>query len=216
MNIEDTKPMGIENINITSCSVDDRRKIVAAYEAKLAEEKARRDKILADIRETTARADMGDQRARFAQGGLNKEDAAAGRLILSLEAQVAEAKKRLDAAMNQAGVAEARQAESDSAPVPHDKLFETVCPDGRRVRHRHHSFEALQKALQPGYLVAGQVFGANADDTGGIVSRPGAPSMLKALLESHGDELVAFLAERGIIGSDKTVIVLPASGRELQ
>jgi hypothetical protein len=46
--------------------------------------------------------------------------------------------------------------------------------------------------------VAGQVFGANADDTGGIVSRPGAPSMLKALLESQGDELIAFLAERGI------------------
>ena len=61
--------------------------------------------------------------------------------------------------------------------------------------------------------MAGQVFWANADDTGGIVSSPGAPSMLKALLESQGDELIAFLAERGIVGP---VVALPSNNRELQ
>jgi hypothetical protein len=58
--------------------------------------------------------------------------------------------------------------------------------------------DALQKELQPGYRAIGQVFGHNEDDTGGFISQPGAPSMLKALLESQGDELIAFLAERGI------------------
>jgi hypothetical protein len=41
--------------------------------------------------------------------------------------------------------------------------------------------------------------------------------MLKALLESQGDELLAFLAEHGIVGSGKqTVVVLPANNREMQ
>jgi hypothetical protein len=37
---------------------------------------------------------------------------------------------------------------------------------------------------------------------------------MKALLAAHGDELMEFLAERGVIGSDKTVVVLPENGRE--
>jgi hypothetical protein len=102
---------------VTNRGIDDRRKIVAAYEAKLAEEKARRDKILADIRAASARADDGDQRARFELAGLNKQDLAAGRLILSLEAQVAEARKRLDMAMNQAAVVEAK---SHAMAIPCD------------------------------------------------------------------------------------------------
>jgi hypothetical protein len=84
------------------------------------------------------------------------------------------------------------------AALPRDKWFECVCPDGRKVRHRHHSLEALQRELQPGYRAVGQVFGHAEDGTGGFVSTPGAPSMLKALLDSQGDELIAFLAERGI------------------
>jgi hypothetical protein len=156
---------------------------------------------LLDIRKASAAVDAGDRQARFAQGGLNKEAAAAGQLILSLEAQVAEARKRLDMAVNWAATAAAKRASVDAAAIPHDKLFETVCPDGRKVRHRHHSLEALRKALQPGYVAVGQVFGANEEGTGGIVSGMGQPGMFTALLESHGDELVAFLAERGIIGS---------------
>jgi hypothetical protein len=178
--------------------VDDFRETLRVREAKLANAKKQRDTILIDIRAASARADAGDQRARFELAGLNKQDLAAGRLILSLEADVEVSKKRLEMAETQAATVAAKRASVDAAAVSRDKLFETVCPDGRKVRHRHHSLEALRKELQPGYSVVGQVFGANADDTGGIVSRPGAPSMLKALLESQGDELMAFLAERGI------------------
>ena len=82
-------------IDIPARGVEDLRKVLSGLEVKLADAKAQRDRILIDMRKASAAADKGDQRARFAQGGLNKEDAAAGRLILSLEAQVAEARKRL-------------------------------------------------------------------------------------------------------------------------
>jgi hypothetical protein len=143
---------------------------------------------------------------------------AAGRLILSLGADVEVSKKRLAMAENQAATAAAKRASVDAPAVPADKWFEVKCPDGRRVRHRHASMDALQRELQPGYRAIGQVFGANADGTGGIVSMPGEPSMLKALLESQGDELLAFLASHGIVGGDKqpVVIALPSNGRDMQ
>jgi hypothetical protein len=94
--------------------------------------------------------------------------------------------------------------------VLRDKWFAVSCPDGRAVRHRHSSMGALQKELQPGYRAIGQVFGHAEDGTGGFVSTPGAPSMLKALLESEGDVLMEWLAERGIGGP---VVVLPSNNR---
>jgi hypothetical protein len=139
-------------------------------------------------------------RARFAQRGLNKEDAAAGRLILSLEAQAAGEKKRVEMAEVQAATAASKRAIADEGAVPHDRLFEVVCPDGRVVRHKHESAGALQKVLTPGYRVVAEVFGAGNDDKGGMIE-PIGQSTMKTLLAAHGDELVAFLAERGIIGS---------------
>jgi hypothetical protein len=68
----------IEKIDITNCSVEDRRKVLAGYEAKLSGAKAQRDRILIDVRKASPAADMGDQRARFAQGGLNKHAYPAG------------------------------------------------------------------------------------------------------------------------------------------
>jgi hypothetical protein len=192
--------MGIEQINVTDCSIDDRHRLLSAYEARLAEARARRDKILVDIRKAQAAVDKGDQRARFEQGGLNKEDAAAGRLILSLEAQIAEARKRLGMAEVQAATVASKRAIADEGAVPHDRLFEVATPDGRVVRHRHASAGALQKVLQPGYRVVAEVFGAGIDGKGGMFE-PLGQSAMKALLAAHGDELVAFLAERGIIGS---------------
>ncbi len=168
----------IEKIDITNCSVEDRRKVLAGYEAKLSDAKAQ---------------------PRFAQGSLNREDSAAGRLILSLEAQIAESRKRLDMAMNQAATAEAKRASAD-AGAPHDRVFEVTTPNGRVVRHRHESAGALQKVLMPGYRVVAEVFGAGIDDKGGMIE-PVGQSTMKSLLAAHGDELVAFLAERGIIGS---------------
>ena len=189
--------MGIEAIDITNCNIEDRRKIVAAYEAKLGEEKARRDRILIDARKASADADKGDQRARFELAGLNKQDLAAGRLILSLEAQVTGARKSLAMAETQAATVASKRASADEGTVQKVRLFEVVCPDGRKVRHRHASADALQKALQPRYRVVAEVFGAGIDDEGGMIE-PIGQSTMKTLLAAHGDELVAFLAERGI------------------
>jgi hypothetical protein len=174
------------------------RDVLKDHEAKLVNAKKQREAVLFDIRKANAAVDMGDQRARLELNGLNKQDVAAGRLILSIEAETAEARKRLKMAEVQSATAAARRASADDAVLVRDKLFEVATPDGRKVRHRHHSLEALQKALQPGYSITGQVFGMNADDTGGFVSRPGAPSMMKALLESQGHVLLEWLAAHGL------------------
>jgi multidrug resistance efflux pump len=72
-------------VDIPSRGVDDFRASLKDLEVKLAEAKARRDKILLDIRKASAAIDAGDKKARFAQGALNKDDAAAGRLVLSAD-----------------------------------------------------------------------------------------------------------------------------------
>jgi hypothetical protein len=104
--------MAFDAIDCPACGVEDARKVLNDLEAKLADAKARRDKILLDIRKASTAADAGDQRARFAQGGLNKEDAAAGRLILSLGMQVAEARKRVDMAQAQVDAVHAKDHDS--------------------------------------------------------------------------------------------------------
>jgi hypothetical protein len=184
-------------IDIPTKSVDDFRKTLSELEVKLSDAKDRRDKILLDMRKASAAVDAGDRQARFAQGALNKEDAAAGRLVLSLEAQVAEARKRLAMAETQAATVEAKRASADAVAAPHDRLFEVEAPDKRKVRHHYASAGGLQKMLQPGYRVVAEVFGAGIDDKGGLVE-PIGQSTMKTLLAAHGDELVAFLAERGI------------------
>jgi hypothetical protein len=183
--------------DIPTRGVDDFRETLRAREAKLANAKKQRDVILTDIRKASAAADTGDQRARFELVGLNKQDLAAGRLVLSLEAQVAEASKRLGMAETQAATVEAKRASADAGAASRDRVFEVVCPNNHVVRHRHESAGALQKALMPGYRVVAEVFGAGIDDKGGLVE-PIGQSTMKALLAAHGDELVAFLAERGI------------------
>jgi hypothetical protein len=202
-------------VDIPNRGVDDFREALRAREAELVNAKKQRDVILNDIRKASAAIDAGDKKARFAQGSLNKQDAEVGRLILSLEAEVREKKKRLAMAEDQVKAMEAKRMSADT--LPRDKWFAVTCPDGRAVRHRHSSMDALQKELQPGYRAIGQVFGANEDGTGGFISQPDAPSMLKALLESQGDELLAFLARHGIVGADKqSVVVLPSNNREMQ
>jgi hypothetical protein len=199
-------------IDIPARGVDDFRKTLRDREEKLVHAKKQRDIILNDIRKTNAAIDAGDKRARLELMGLNKQNVAAGRLILSIEAEVAQSRKRVETAENQAAAAASKRASVENAALVRDKWFETICPDGRKVRHRHHSLEALQRELQPGYRATGQIFGANEDGTGGFVSMPGDSSMLKALLESQGDVLMAYLAARGI-GPDKPVVILPPNGR---
>jgi hypothetical protein len=181
------------------------QKILDELEAELADVKARRDRILADISKANDAA-VRDQQARLKLPGLNKEDAAAGRLIVSIEHQVSEARKRVAMAENHAAAGAARRAEMTADGAAPDKLFEVVCPDGvRKVRHRAASFEGLRKKLQPGYSIVGQVFGANADDTGGFAASIGSDgkksNMMDGLLQAHGDILLEWLAQRGIVGS---------------
>jgi hypothetical protein len=184
------------------CGTEDQtRRVVSELEAAFAEAKARRNKILADIGKTNDAVFAGDKRQLFVLGKLNKQDAETGRLILSISKQLGEARKRLATIEAHAAQAAARKASADAAALVRDKLFEVETPDGRRVRHRHCSLEALRRELQPGYRATGQIFGADADGTGGFVSMPGAPSMLKALLDSDGDILMEWLEARGIVGS---------------
>jgi hypothetical protein len=184
-------------VDIPTRGIEYARKVLSDLEQKLRDAKARRDEILLGIRKAAAAIDAGDRRAVFTQGSLNKQGAEMGRLVCSIEAQLEEAKKRLAMAVNQAATVEAKRASVDAAAVPADKWFEVSCPDGRKVRHRHHSLEALQKALQPGYVAVGQVHGASDDGLGGFVAYANS-NMMKALLESQGDELLAFLAQHGI------------------
>jgi hypothetical protein len=197
----ENRAMEIEKIDITNCSIEDRRKLLAGYEAKLSGAKAQRDKILLDVRRATAASDAGDQRQRFALGELNRNSAAAGRLILSLEAQVAEARKRLEMAEAQAAAVEAKSHAAVAIPGAGEaRWFETSTPDNRLVRHRAASLDALRKALLLNYTVTAEVFGASDQGLGGFVASigPGAKSTMSGLLAAHGDELLAWLAGHGV------------------
>jgi hypothetical protein len=77
--------MAFGAIDCPARGVEDRRKVLNGLEVELSDAKARRDRILIDLGKARAAVDKGDQRARFAQGGLNKKADAVGRLILSLE-----------------------------------------------------------------------------------------------------------------------------------
>jgi hypothetical protein len=186
--------------DIPTRGVEDHRKVLNGLDVKLSEAKARRDAVLADIRKTNAAVDAGDRQARLKLPALNKQDAAAGRLILSLEAELGEAKKRLGMAMNQAATAAAKRAQSDAPVVMGDRLFEVETPDGRKVRHRYATADGLQKMLQPGYRVIAEVFGAGIDGKGGFVVPIGssAPTIMTSLLDAFGDQLLAWLASHGI------------------
>jgi hypothetical protein len=86
--------------DIPTRGVDDFRETLRVREEKLVNARKQRDVILNDIRKASDAADMGDQKARFALTGLNKQDAAVGRLILSLEAEVAQSRERVEMAEN--------------------------------------------------------------------------------------------------------------------
>jgi hypothetical protein len=193
--------------------VEEFRETLRVREAKLANAKKQRDVILIDMRKAAAAADAGDQPAMARMRDLTKADLAAGRLVGSLAGEVAESKKRLAMAEEHAGLIAANRAAGDAAALPRDKLFESVCPDGRKVRHRHHSLEALQKGLLPGYRAIGQVFGADADGNGGFVPQRG---FLTAVLEAYESELVEWLEARGTSGPGKPVIAPPRDGLEGQ
>jgi hypothetical protein len=181
------------------------QKVLNELEVELAEAKARRDKILVDISKANDAAFAGDKRQLFTLGSLNKQDAETGRLILSIERQMAQA--QADAARAKAAVPIAEGAE---------RLFLVNTPHHlHQVRHKACSIEALRSRLLPGYTIQGEIFGANDAGEGGVVAaiEPTGPSIMAGLLQAHGDELIKFLAERGI---GAPVVILPPNSREVQ
>ena len=81
------------------------------------------------------------------------------------------------------------------------KLFEIECPDGRIVRHRHETLDVARSKLLPGYKVLAEVFGASADDKGGLVDplihEGHTKSIMGTLLDAHGPELITWLCDNG-------------------
>jgi hypothetical protein len=190
-------------------------KILNELEAELTAVKARRDVILNDISAANA-ASVRDQQARLKLPGLNKEEVAIGRLARSIEVQIGFARKRIAMAANQAAAARAAAPIEEAA----ERLFLVNTPHHlHQVRHKASSVEALRTRLLPGYTVEGEIFGATDAGEGGVVAaiEPKGPSIMAGLLAAFGGELEAWLAQRGIVGSDKqTVVVLPNNNRELQ
>jgi hypothetical protein len=207
------KAMNIDAVHLAARSgtAEETQKVLDELEAESAAT-SRRAKILADISEANA-ASVRDQRARLKLPALNKQEAETGRLIRSIEMQIVQAKKRL--AMVQAAQANAASARA-AVPIAEgaERLFLVNTPHHlHQVRHKACSVESLRARLLPGYTVEGEIFGANDAGEGGVVAAidPKGPSIMAGLL---GDELVTYLAGRGIVGSDKTVVVLPSNNRE--
>jgi hypothetical protein len=180
-------------------NVEDAKAALVGLEGKLAAAKDRRDKILLDVRRASAQAaaigGIGDQSAKNSLGPLNKQAAAADSEIALVRIEISEAKRRLELAEAYYESVKAKQA-TERGEAKRSVLLEISAPDGRTIRQFHQSLAAAQKALQPGYVVTGQVIGA------GVVSPigPATQSFMASLLAAHGDELLEFLASHGVQG----------------
>jgi hypothetical protein len=190
-------------------SVEDAKAALAGLESKLSDAMTRRDKIIAETARASDKAfaigGIGDMGPKMSLAPLNKKAGAIDSEISLLRVRITHAKRMLELAEAHAEAGRAKAAEANGEP---DRLIqlEIRAPDGRTLRQFHRSIDSARAALSPGYEVTGEVISGN------IVSPigPGARSVMRSLLESQGDELIAFLAERGI-GSP--VIVLPHNNR---
>ena len=147
------------------------KNVLAGLEPELSAAKDRKLQSTIDIRMANAAAESGDQRAKFSLAGLNKAADAAARLVLTLEKQLVEARRRVALAEGQRASLAAKSVASDGAE--RDKLFAVQCPGrmGRVVRHWHSSREGLQAQLEPGYVILHRIYGAAPDGTGGMVEQ---------------------------------------------
>jgi hypothetical protein len=175
----ENRAMNIDPVHLAfrSGTAEDAQKVLNELEAELASAKQRRDRILVDIGKANDAAFAGDKRQLFALGALNKQDAETGRLILSIQRQITEAKKRLDLAANQAAAARAAVPIAEGA----ERLFLVNTPHHlHQVRHKAPTAEALRARLLPGYTVEGEIFGANDAGEGGVVAAidPKGPSII--------------------------------------
>ena len=177
--------------------VEDAKAALVGLEGKLADVKDRRDKIVIEISRASAKAaaigGIGDQSARISLGPLNKQAASCDSEMALIRIELREAKRRLELAEAHDASVKAKQALDRGEPGRLVQL-EISSPDGRVIRQFHKSVEAAQKALQPGYIVTGEVIGGN------IVSPigPGARSFMASLLASQGGELLEFLEAHGL------------------
>jgi hypothetical protein len=170
-----------------------------ALKAKLSDAMTRRDKVIVETARAADKAaaigGIGDQSAKMSLGPLNKQAKAIDSEIALLRINISHAKRMLALAEAHAESAKAKQA-AERGETGRLVQLEIRAPDGRVIRQSHKSVDAARAALQPGYEVTGEVINGN------IVSPigPGARSFMTALLESQGDELITFLAGRGIVG----------------
>jgi hypothetical protein len=161
--------MAFGAVDIPRRGVDDFRETLRVREAKLADAKKQRDVIQSDIAKASDAADFGDQRARLELNGLNKSHVSIGRLILSLEAEVDEGRKRLAMAQAQVDAVHAKAA----VPIAEgaERLFLVNTPHHlHQVRHKACTIESLRSRLLPGYTIEGEIFGANDAGEGGVVA----------------------------------------------
>jgi hypothetical protein len=196
-------------------SVEDAKVALAGLEGKLQDALDRRGKIIVEVSRASAKAaaigGIGDQSAKNSLGPLNKKAGAIDADISLLRVRITHARRQLELAEAHAAAAKEKQAaERGAHGAGHLVQLEIRAPDGRVLRQFHRSVDTAQKALQAGYEVIGEVIGS------GVVSPvgPGTRSFMKALLESQGSELLEFLEVHGIVGSDKTVVILPNNNRK--
>jgi hypothetical protein len=202
-------PEDFSNDGVKLMSVEDAQTTLASLEGKLSDAMSRRDKVSQDIAVASAEA-AAAHRINPSLSPLNKQAKVIDAEIAIIRIDIRHAQRALELQEDSAERVKDRQAVLNGAAPPRLVQLEIRSPDGRVIRQFHKSVDAARKALQPGYEVTGEVIGS------GVVSPvgPGARSFMRALLDAHGDELEAWLAERAAIGSDKTVVVLPSNGRE--
>jgi hypothetical protein len=148
--------------------IETAQNLLAGLERQLAETRSRLSKATLELNRQGYLADRGDRKAAFAQGGLNKQIDADGRLALSIQREIGEAKKRIGYAQAQAA-AMARHAQAvANAGLEKARLFEVRTPDNRVVRHWGFSPVTLGAALLENYKVVSEVHGAAPDGSGGF------------------------------------------------
>jgi hypothetical protein len=199
-----------EATDIPTSDVQRARAALAGLESKLSDAMDRRGKTVHEIALASAEAATarGINSARNSLGPLNKRAREIDGEIALIRIEISHARRMLEHAEAHA---KAKQA-ADRGETGRLVQLEIRAPDGRVIRQFHKSVDAARKALQFGYEVTGEVIGS------GVVSPvgPGTRPFMKALLDLQGDVLMEWLVERGIVGSDKTVVVLPPNGRDLQ
>jgi hypothetical protein len=157
---------------------------LAVCEKKLAAARKRRDDLTGELQRVCPWADAGDKAARHEMKPLDEALHAGDVAIQTLDRELKDRKKWHAMAEAQAANAVRVARVAADAALPRDKWFEIEAPDGRTIRIRHSSREALQADLQPGYQFRGQVFSADANGKGGFSI--GAANELLAFLSAHG------------------------------